>query len=237
MLDSVPASLELFKRSAFIPQVSEGDTALTASKFSGKPWLNQNEHWLVCQHCGKPMQLFVQLNLDSLPHSLHGEFGTGLLQLFYCTNTQNDCEVECEAWLPFSKSILVRVVQPSTEALDIEIPNSENYFSAKQIVGWEEVQDYPNPEEGGQLGIDLTDDEWDEISSQYPHSGDKLSGWPDWIQDVEYPNCPICHQRMRLVFQLDSENNLPFMFGDVGCGHITQCQTHKDQVAFGWACS
>ncbi|BAY43233.1 hypothetical protein SAMD00079811_08120 [Scytonema sp. HK-05] len=34
----------------------------------------------------------------------------------------------------------------------------------------------------------------------------------------------------------DSQNNLPFMFGDVGCGHITQCKTHKTQVAFGWAC-
>lgn len=238
MLDSIPASIRPFKRSAFLPQVSEGDdTTLTASKFSGKPWLNKNEHWPVCQHCGKPMQLFVQLNLDTLPQSLQGEFGTGLLQLFYCTNTQSECEVECEAWLPFSQSVLVRVVQPNTEeALDTDIPDIENYFSAKPIIGWEEVQDYPNSLEGAELGIDLTDEEWDDINSDYPHSGDKLSGWPYWVQGIEYPNCPVCHQRMRLVFQLDSESNLPFMFGDVGCGHITQCQTHKDQVTFGWAC-
>lgn len=60
---------------------------------------------------------------------------------------------------------------------------------------------------------------------------------PLWVQGIEYPNCPVCNQKMRLVFQLDSEDNLPFMFGDVGCGHITQCKTHKTQVAFGWACS
>ncbi|HEY9671706.1 MAG TPA: DUF1963 domain-containing protein [Waterburya sp.] len=238
MLDSIsmPAPIKPFMRSAFFPKVSEGDGALQASKFSGKPWLNPNERWPVCQHCGKPMQLFVQLNLDSLPESLQGEFGSGLLQLFYCTNMVDECDIECEAWLPFAKSVLVRVVEPNTEALDIEIPEIEDYFPPVQIVGWEEIQDYPNYEEGTALGIHLTDDQWRKIGSQYPRPGDKLSGWPYWVQGMEYPNCPLCHQRMRLVFQLDSNNNLPFMFGDVGCGHITQCQTHKTQVAFGWAC-
>lgn len=235
-MDLIPASIRAFMRAAFLPKVSEGDGALKASKFSGKPWLNKNEHWPVCQHCGKPMQLFLQLNLNSLPESIQGEFGTGLLQLFYCTSTDTDCEAECEAWLPFAKSMLVRVVQPDMEALDIEIPDIDNYFPPKQIVRWEEIQDYPNPEECTELGIDLTDNEWDNIGSEYAHSGDKLSGWPCWVQGIEYPNCPVCNQRMRLVFQLDSENNLPFMFGDVGCGHITQCKTHKTQVAFGWAC-
>ena len=84
MLDSIsmPALIKPFMRSTFFPKVSEGDGALQASKFSGKLWLNPNERWSVCQHCGNPMQLFVQLNLDSLPESLQGEFGSGLLQLF-----------------------------------------------------------------------------------------------------------------------------------------------------------
>ena len=41
---------------------------------------------------------------------------------------------------------------------------------------------------------------------------------------------------MALVFQVDSEDHVPFMFGDTGCGHVTQCPDHKDVVAFGWAC-
>jgi hypothetical protein len=41
---------------------------------------------------------------------------------------------------------------------------------------------------------------------------------------------------MARVFQVDSDHNVPFMFGDAGCGHITQCPAHKDVVAFGWAC-
>ena len=70
-----------------------------------------------------------------------------------------------------------------------------------------------------------------------PHNRDKLGGWPHWIQGVEYPDCPQCNTRMQLVFQIDSNDNVPHMFGDVGCGHITQCPTHKDVVTFGWACS
>jgi hypothetical protein len=42
---------------------------------------------------------------------------------------------------------------------------------------------------------------------------------------------------MRHVFQLDSEDHLPFLFGDAGTGHLTQCPQHHEVVAFGWACS
>jgi hypothetical protein len=41
---------------------------------------------------------------------------------------------------------------------------------------------------------------------------------------------------MRLVFQVDSEDNVPHMFGDAGIGHLTQCPDHKDVLGFGWAC-
>src|SRR5205085_9692765 len=111
-----------------------------------------------------------------------------------------------------------------------------DWFPARTITGWKPVDDYPNWEEAEQLGLDLSDDEIEAIEEYYPISGDKLGGWPDWVQGVEYPACPSCGETMRLVFQIDSEDNLPYMFGDAGCGHITQCKTHKEQLAFGWAC-
>ncbi|MDY7007602.1 MAG: hypothetical protein SWX82_27625 [Cyanobacteriota bacterium] len=54
------------------------------------------------------------------------------------------------------------------------------------------------------------------------------------VQNIEYPNCPICGERMELVFQLYSEGNSPFILHKVGHGHITQCQNHKHQLAFSW---
>ena len=41
---------------------------------------------------------------------------------------------------------------------------------------------------------------------------------------------------IRLSKDIAREHNLPFMFGDSGCGYITQCPEHKEVVAFGWAC-
>jgi len=42
---------------------------------------------------------------------------------------------------------------------------------------------------------------------------------------------------MQFVFQIDSNDNLPIILGDRGCGHITQCPEHKQILTFSWACS
>jgi len=91
--------------------------------------------------------------------------------------------------------------------------------------------------------VELSDEDADVLYEQEsneayagPEGGDKLGGWPLWIQSVEYPECRICKKAMRLIFQIDSQVNLPYMWGDSGCAHITQCAEHKDVVSFGWAC-
>jgi len=99
------------------------------------------------------------------------------------------------------------------------------------------MDDLPNWEEQKMYGVELSDSEADEVSETYPRGGEKLMGWPCWIQGVEYPNCPECGSPMGHVFQIDSEGALPFMFGDVGIGHITLCPKHTSILAFGWACS
>ena len=134
-------------------------------------------------------------------------------------------------------------------------------FPATTIVDWAELVDYPDPGEHDALGLQYTYD-WDsdpfqtrvdcpkldlavegiedeELAEKISDAaaGDKLVGWPQWIQGAEYPVCPRCSRQMILVFQLDSNDHLPFMFGDMGTGHVTQCPTHKDIVAFGWAYS
>jgi uncharacterized protein YwqG len=182
------------------------------------------------------MQVLLQLNLAELPEPIQGNFGQGLLQLFYCTSEAPLCECDCEAWAPFSASTVVRVIQPVGAASDRDLPSIENYFPPKTIVDWQVTDDFPNSEEQEVLGIQVTESEQPALENTYPRSGDKLAGYPLWIQGIEYPHCPVCGETMRLVFQLDSEDNLPVMFGDVGCGHITQCATHLDQVAFAWAC-
>lgn len=217
------------ERKAWIPKVKPGDGAPTASKFSGVPALKPGESWPACAACGKPLQLFVQLNLSTLPAA----YGTGLLQLFYCTSTEPSCDVDEEGWRPFSKIHLVRRIDvPSAPAKASPPPG---HFPASTIVGWEEKPDLPNWEELGELGVEVSDEDGEELEDRTV-AGDKLGGWPFWVQGIEYPDCPQCRAKMRLVFQVDSEDHVPYMFGDAGCGHLTQCPTHPDVVAFGWAC-
>ncbi len=227
------------ERSAWTPITVEGDGPLVASKFSGRPWLAADETWPTCTNCGEPMQFFLQLNLDHFPGSLQGKHGSGLLQLFYCINKESSCEMYCDAFFPFAKSELVRLVQPQNDGTVAEASlDIASQFPPRRIIRWKEVKDYPHPEEATEFDVTLTDAEWDELDeAELPQRGDKLAGWPAWVQGVEYPECPKCKGRMRLVFQIDSNDNLPYDFGDVGTGHITQCEEHKDVLAFGWACS
>ena len=235
---TVPGSMLPFQRTAWTPMVEEGEGSVLDSKFGGVPWLAQDEQWPTCQHCGQPMPLFVQLNLNTLPEPVNGTFGSGLLQVFYCTNTEPHCESECEAFFPFTQGKLVRVVEHDDWERSGEFPENMDEFEPKCIVDWHEAADYPGWEEGQALGIELSDAEWEQLAEAgFPVSGDKLAGWPLWIQGVEYPHCPICQSRMRLVFQLDSNDHVAYQFGDAGCGHITQCPFHHAQVAFAWACS
>ncbi|NJR70894.1 MAG: DUF1963 domain-containing protein [Synechococcales cyanobacterium CRU_2_2] len=245
---SIPAPFKPFRKQAWQPKVKPGIGPSTHSKFGGRPWIAPGEPWPECPSCMQPLKLFVQLNLNQIPKELEEDFGTGLLQLFYCTNDEPDCAVACEAWFPFSQSTVVRIVHPESPDSGSEEHESEEHeiedsFPEKVIVGWEAVEDYPDPEEIEAMGVNLSDQDWEQLERlddqgvSIPRDGDKLSGWPFWAQSPEYPDCPKCAGRMQLVFQIDSECNLPFAFGDSGCGHITQCEIHPDQVAFGWACA
>jgi len=99
------------------------------------------------------------------------------------------------------------------------------FFPPKLIVDWQQLEDYPDWYEIEGFDHKLYDD----YIEDFPIDGDKLAGWPLWIQGNRYPNCPICSERMRLVFQVDSQNNnLPYMFGPDACGYITQCKHHKN---------
>lgn len=199
------------------------------------------------------MQFFLQAPLLSLPDGSPRR-GEGLLQLFYCSRDDGDCET----WRPFSGTHLARLVVGATVLTPH--PPTLSPFPSLAIETWRPLIDYPHPEEHESLGLvydydfpnkrvtvtcpelDITLRELDiDIGAAETIAnaelGDKLGGWPAWVQSAEYPACPQCGEIMELVLQVDSEDNIPHMFGDMGCGHITQCPRHPSVLTFGWACS
>jgi uncharacterized protein YwqG len=227
-LEAALAKLAAHKRSAWKPYVEEGPGAPGGSRFGGLP--AAGAEWPVCGQSGKPLTLFAQIASEHLPEELGRPFGEGLLQVFCATHDGGD-----DTWAAFSETHCLRVVPATDEVLPA--PDGVEVFPVKAIVGWEEQADYPHYEDLMELDHELDDDE-DEVVAEagYPVPGDKLGGWPMWIQGAEYPDCRQCGARMELLLQLDSEDQLPWMWGDVGCAHVTVCPEHPDELALAWAC-
>ena len=227
-LDEVLARVETLERPAYTPVVSEGDCAPGGSKLLGHPLVTKEHPWPKCGNCENRMQLFWQQDLSDsqLPHEYPQR--DGLLQFFLCTSGK----WKCESYEPFSKGTFIRVV-PVGEGVVEDLP--EGHFPAKTIVGWSAHRDFPF--EGAEVeGIDLSDEEREVLADAYPREGDKVGGWPYWVQDPEYPDCPRCLNRMEYLFQVGCEDNFPYMFGDAGVGHLSFCKTHPDVMSFHWAC-
>ena len=229
------AMLETLKRTAYIPIVAEYEKTFSdQSKIGGFPYLRNTEDWPVCPNCHKHMQLFLQLNLEHLPDKKDN----GLLQLFYCTTTEPNCETQLKAFQPFSKATVCRKIEVNGHSAVIQ-PQTETQFEEKLITGWEFKDDYPHPQEYEDLGMEVDEEVLEVIESRglgFTLAKDKLFGWPFWVQSVEYPSDRQTNEPMELLFQLESEDNLPYMFGDSGVGHLTQSPSNKEELAFSWAC-
>lgn len=236
-LEDLLKVLAPFKRQAYVPFTKEIKPKHSIfSKIGGLPYLRSKDDWPTCPNCQRHLQLFLQLNLNGLPERKAG----GLIQLFYCTTDNPSCETELNAYLPFSGATVCRKIEIEGKS-EIVQPTAVELFNEKQITGWKAIDDYPHFEEYFDLGIDLKIDEelYDlmhkrKIGKAVP--GDKLFGWPYWIQGKENPKDRNTGSTMELLFQLDSEINLPFMFGDSGVGHLTQSPENDEELAFGWAC-
>ena len=235
---SLQEKLKPWRRSAWVPQTEAAGAPPLGSKFAGLPFIPAGQEWPACGHCALPLQLFAQINPAGLPAAAAAPFGGRLLQVFFCTNDETMCE-EKDNFSPFSSARCVRLLDPAGAVpRAYAVSPVADAYPERAITGWREQDDYPNWEELDLLGVELSDAESDQLADEAdtPLQGDKLGGWPAWVQGPNYPACPQCAAPMRPLLQIDSEDNLPYMFGDTGCAYITQCPAHPEVLALGWDC-
>lgn len=231
------SELDRLKRPCWYPITIRRHMEPQDSKFSGSPLLYSDKSWPVCPGCQRPMHFFLQINAAQLPDEVGDLFGMSHLQIFFCIGEDHDCEVSMSTYEPFSKGVRVRVVTPELGTLGTasRVP-VQKPFPELAIVGWKLQADYPSFVDAQHQGLDQSDEEAEFVQTAgFPKTGDKLLGWASWQQGADYPLCPECGDTMRYILQLDSNDNLPFMFGDVGTAHVTQCAKHKDIVTVSWA--
>jgi hypothetical protein len=239
-------------RAPWFPVVEPDDGEFLGSRFGGRPWLAFGDPWPSCPCCGERMQFFVQLDLAALPDELGWPHRSGLIQLFYCTAGDPLCEVECEAWTPFARSVVGRWIpgdRLGSSPGRVRIPDNARYpnrnpdWVAVRIVRWErrapELPVYADEAwDRAPVPFELRPALHDALRERQLHagSGDKLGGWPSWVQGPEYATCPRCGDPMPVLLQIESNGHVGHQFGDMGAGHVSQCRRHPEVVAFGWAC-
>jgi hypothetical protein len=232
----IPAALEAARRDCWFPVVEPLEDDAAASKFGGVPLTPAGSAWPACGNCHQPLALFVQVDSGHLPPEAGRPFGDGVLQVFYCLSKHPCCEVDAQAYFPFSPATLVRVLGDDVVASGPASAAKPPFYTGR-ITSWRRAEDYPNDEEQGALGITLPEAILTSVADVYPRAGAKLGGWPAWVQGIEYPTCRTCSQPMSYVLQIDSDDHIPYMFGDAGCGHVFRCDRHPGEMTFGWACS
>jgi uncharacterized protein YwqG len=227
---------EGFSKKTWVPITENKDGGVTNSKFSGKPFLCKGEKWPQCGLCSHPLQLLIQINLEELPEEKR-IFGKGLLQLFFCTNDEFACFVDMASYNDPPPHQILRVINDFEENDNIEIP--DNMFTPQIIREWKFIGlEFPYflPEN---IAKDLKEDELIIINNSMEHifDGEKIGGYPLFLQANYIPACPDCNKEMEIVIQIGSDINIPFMFGDGGVGHISLCPEHKNRSVFYWSCS
>jgi ankyrin repeat protein len=231
MLAAAEAELRKLERTAWRPMVDESGAALLGSRFGGLPWLEEGEAWPRSKE-GAPLAFLLQVNLDEAPEEVRAQAGGGLLQLFF--------DVQEQPYQPFSSGHFVRIVRDaaSRKGSVAKAPEGLAPFPEKSIYLWLPVRDTPFREAG-----ETPDHRYpcpiprqaDELSFHLNRKEDKLGGWASWVQDPVYPTVPGTGVELdRLLFQLNSERNVPVMFGDNGVGYIVQSSREPDRVAFLW---
>lgn len=233
--DGVP-----FWRLVTVDEEPDSESSLR-SWFGGGALLEDALSWPVCPNCKKHMHHFLQLDLATLPLGAWPRAGeTGLLSLFYCSTDDGTCEV----WDPKSGAT-VFIYTNTKEPVQKSNP-SEAPIKKKSIVSFK--RDYDPP--AGHPGVDWVEgvvsvdgvsvcsgiDEGVFFEVVSPTWGDKLGGAPLELQGPQPLYCPVCSREMRQLFQIDSNDNLEYAFGDSGCAHIVQCEDHPEQCAFWWDC-
>jgi len=222
-----PPSPELAKhaRTGWVWELSDGEGATNSTRTGGRPMMGEDEIWPICGECKNALTFMMQCNLDVLPDGMRGH-ESGVLRFFYCLH--DDC-AGLGGWDAFDPQHHLSVLPTETYGHFQKAPKGTFNIAPQYLSKTTEVADYPHRADREGLYSPESDDRI------YALPGHKYEGWPHWIQGAERPNCPDCDAVMEPFIQLDNNWNKDFNFGG-GIGHISQCKTHTDNFAFGWAC-
>jgi len=217
----------------------------TRTKFGGIPYSEAGDSWPICPGCERGLNFICQLNLADC---LHPEpVLRGLFVFYYCW--------ECMPWgLPgdLKGTWLVRAyprpgvdrivqIQHGVKSVAPTIPCSVEMVIDLSLPDWDGI-DVVCPaaaELSSKLDLDKPWAPYKAASMELTGNNGyatRIGGYPKWVQAESTPSCSVCTQRMRLLAQIDSEDEAGIMWGDVGCVYLFVCEQHPSELKLELQC-
>lgn len=188
------------------------------SHFGGQPYFETNESWPQMKN-GRPLDFIFQVYNNGdlvLPADIK------LIQFYYDWE-EFPWETGSDGWLvkiynALNTGQIIKINKPSE--LGISKYCEMNFKPLRSLPDWEGIDIY-SPE-AVNLCITINADEpwesYDEAVKKLtgePGFRSQLGGYPKWVQGESTPG-KNNGGYMKLLFQIDSENNAGLMWGDVG---------------------
>jgi len=190
------------------------------------------ETWPVSS--GKPMLPLAQFNLAEMPYRPDNLSNIALITVFIDQDELPTDTLNGDGWLLRAYSSLDDLVriqdQPPTSLIN---PCS---------IQWEMIaEDYPSSDDASSLGIsDLMNKDEDEGHSELfaTQQGTKIGGLPFGVQcEVLWPLAVRDTAKPEYAFQIDTEQEARWMWGDVGFGYFGRgTGEHRDVWVLEWQC-
>ena len=192
------------------------------SHFGGQPYFEQTEEWPKTKS-GKPLDFIFQVFNDGnieLPKEIK------LIQFFYDWE-ELPWDSENDGWhVKIYKVINEQNLTFIERPAELDRPKycEIKFIPAYSLPDWEGIDIYANL--ASKLSCVLNEEEpWDSydkiveklIGEQNYQS--QLGGYPKWVQGESTPSDKDGN-KMKLLFQIDSEDNAGLMWGDVGLVYV-----------------
>ncbi|GKT35320.1 Protein of unknown function DUF1963 like protein [Aduncisulcus paluster] len=247
-LQSIFQAIKPFEKIKYSAMISpdipdEEDTDHLCSKYGGKrPYISEQHPYPVCPHDNIPLCFFFQLSVSDIPEDIRpASLSAGsLIQLFKCS-LEDECRGSLREGGADDPEYVCRLVTPPAETAISVYPTTVESIRCRKVIEWSPCICYPNSTEFFETTSDDVIDEWSDylfegLEAKFEYVGDGICGYADWIQGVDFRECPVCGAASELVYHMESNDCLDYMFGDLGACQIVVCPEHGDCVQMVWAC-
>jgi len=219
-MSNLPKQLRPLVLPVTLVEPRAGAPGIAETKFGGAPYAEAGETWPMCGGCKRGLSFVFQWKAER-----------GLCTFYYC--------FECNPWgLADEPRAAWCLRRHATSDAAVSLPDrspkkprlKERAVALRpglSLPDWEGIDSFAPK-------LDVDSEEYDPVVESLigrePDFCTQIGGYPMFVQGGEFPACPACRKQMRLLVQIDSEEEVQLMWGDSGCVYLFECATHPEKV-------